>query len=667
MPLEYYNGKKCVPLRDLEKHGVMTAANYRQMVHRGDLTVARSGGGKGNYVLIVVDSLPDRYRDQVALIFPDSDAVMVAGWIRENYRRDQAAIVFFNDRDRTGVDLKPEKREELIVNASVINTCIRLYDRAKTAQRLMGKDYQWEKMSAAIESLREQYGHTLPTSPHRFRKKVAEYRKDGYISLLSGKFGNQCARRMSALEERVVVSISCLENQPYNTTVREMYEMFVYGELEVWDYETGEVLDPSRFARKGEAPWIPSEATIANYLNKPKNKVLIESRHRSRVDFFHEQMPHMHRHNGNYSLSQITMDDVNLPRRMKGNEEVMAYYAYDVVSGCRIGAAYGRSKDDRLVVECFRDMFRLIAKNGWGMPAGIEVENHLMSKYKTGFLRAGEVFSFVHFCAPLNSQEKYSEPLNGAVKRAVAHKNHTGIGRPFGKGKWRVDRNKISDETNRTYEDKRYYTFEELVADDRADTIEWNNRPHPDQKRFPGMSRWEVLVANINPTLRPLDKVSLSYYIGEKVETSIRRNSTVRVAYSEWWLSHPSVIERLEPNNLKVTAYYLPDENGEPEDVFIFQGGTYIDKVSKTQTFNRVYAEQTDEDRAIFAEQCGKRAQFEKYIADNAPMRIGTIKRSRQPESPAEAVEMTPVAAMEEIPATAFSSIDWAKAGFNDQ
>ncbi len=48
-------------------------------------------------------------------------------------------------------------------------------------------------------------------------------------------------------------------------------------------------------------------------------------------------------------------------------------------------------------------------------------------------------------------------------------------------------------------------------------------------------------------------------------------------------------------------------------------------------------------------------------------MRIGTIKRSRQPESPAEAVEMTPVAAMEEIPATAFSSIDWAKAGFNDQ
>ena len=574
MPLEYYNGKKCVPLRDLEKHGVMTAANYRQMVHRGDLTVARSGGGKGNYVLIVVDSLPDRYRDQVALIFPDSDAVMVAGWIRENYRRDQAAIVFFNDRDRTGVDLKPEKREELIVNASVINTCIRLYDRAKTAQRLMGKDYQWEKMSAAIESLREQYGHTLPTSPHRFRKKVAEYRRDGYAALISGKFGNQSARIMTAREERVIVSIACLENQPYNTTVREMYIMFLTGELEVWDYDTGELYDPETFAKKGEEPWIPSDATIANYLNRRKNKIIIERHHRSGSDFYHEQMPHMHRHNGNFSLSQITMDDVDLKRRMKGNKRVHAYYAYDVVSQCRIGAAYGREKDDALVVECFRDMFRLITRHGWGMPAGIEVENHLMGKYRDGFLKAGEMFDCVHFCAPLNSQEKYAEPLNGAFQRSIAHKNHTGQGRFYGKGKNRIDRQKVSDESNDTYRDRHYYTFEELVADDRADIAEWNNTLHPDQKRFKGMTRWDVLVSRINPTLRPLDRASLSRYIGESVPTSVRRNSTVRVCGEDWRLSHPSVLERLAPNDLKVTAYYLPDEEGKPTDVYIYQART---------------------------------------------------------------------------------------------
>lgn len=65
----------------------------------------------------------------------------------------------------------------------------------------------------------------------------------------------------------------------------------------------------------------------------------------------------MHRHGGEFSLSQITMDDVDLPRRMKGGEYVHAYYAYDAVSQCRIGLAYGRDKDDALVVDCFRDMF----------------------------------------------------------------------------------------------------------------------------------------------------------------------------------------------------------------------------------------------------------------------------------------------------------------------
>ena len=42
---------------------------------------------------------------------------------------------------------------------------------------------------------------------------------------------------------------------------------------------------------------------------------------------------------------------MDLPRRMKGNERVHAYYVYDVVSQCRIGAAYARKKDEALVVE----------------------------------------------------------------------------------------------------------------------------------------------------------------------------------------------------------------------------------------------------------------------------------------------------------------------------
>ena len=257
-----------------------------------------------------------------------------------------------------------------------------------------------------------------------------------------------------------------------------------------------------------------------------------------------------------------------------------------------------------------------------------------MSKYKEGFLQAGEVFRFVHFCAPQNSQEKYAEALNGAFKTTVSHKNHEAIGRWHNKGARRVDQKKVSDSGNHTWEDRKYYTFEELVADDRRDSAEWNNSLHPNQKKYPGMTRWDVLVAKINPTLRPLDKLTLSRYIGECVETSIRRNSTVHVAYADWWLSGSEVLEKLEPNNRKVTAYYLPDEEGKPVDVFLYQGDRYIDKVRPVVTYNRVMAEQSDADKEAYTEQAKIMSHFGKWLDDHAIGKVGVAKV--QPEETIE-------------------------------
>ena len=237
--------------------------------------------------------------------------------------------------------------------------------------------------------------------------------------------------------ERLILSLDSLPERPFNTTVAEMYNQFVCGELDVYDPETGELFDPEEFTDKNGDPLALSESTITNYLNLPKNRVLISHALEDWETFMHEQRPHVHRHDGEFALSQITADDVDLSRKLNDTKKrVHAYYMYDDLSQCVIGAAYGRSKDQLLVVECFRDMFRLLERNGWGMPAGIEVENHLMSEYKDGFLQTGVAFSFVHFCAPLNSQEKRAESLNGAKKRSIIHKNHEGIGRFYGKGKW---------------------------------------------------------------------------------------------------------------------------------------------------------------------------------------------------------------------------------------
>lgn len=639
-------------MHELMSAGLMSQSCSQKLAQRGRLEVVRRGGGaRGQVALIAVDSLPKRYRDAFMLKYPMGGLECVKAWVMSHYEVDQHAMVFFHSREQAGLQLSAEKIQEYVTNASVLNCCIKLYHRASTAQKLFGGKYNWEMMSTTIEALRLVLGHTLPGSTLKFRKKVRDYERDGYKVLISEKFGNQNARKVDWKTERLILALAVLPNKPFNTDISEMYNMFVCGELDVYDPKTGALLDPAEWTDKvtGE-PKTLSASTIMNYLNKPKNKLLIEERLSSWSTFMHEQMPHVHRHGGDYSLSQITMDDVDLTRKLKDTKQrVHAYYAYDVVSGCVVGAAYARQKTEVLVVECFRDMFRFVDRMGWGMPAGIEVENHLMSQYKDGFLQAGVAFPFVRFCAPLNSQEKYAESLNGAKKKRVIHRNHTGIGRFYGKGKWRTESTKISDASNDTYEDAAYFSWDELVADDRRDCDEWNHTLHPNQKLFPGMTRWQVLTERVNPYLEPLDKMTLARYIGERVETSVKRNSTVRVDYTDWWLSDTSVLERLSPNDYKVTAYYLPDEEGRAHEVYLFQGDRYIDKVEKVVTFNRVMAEQTEADAAAFVAQQKKISKFRKYVADERIEEVGVLKRTEDwpaVAAPPEDVDFSPASGL---------------------
>ena len=646
-------------MRDLVDGGIMSEPNYKQLASRGRFDVVRRGGGAaGCYALVAVDSLPQRYQDKVNEVYPGGAQARLEGWIKSNYEVDQAATAFFFDKGKCGVALTADKAKEYITNASVLNTCIKLYERASTAQRLFGGKYDWSMMATTIETLRKHFGHTLPASTLRFRKKVNDYKANGYVCLISGKFGNQSARKVDHKTERLILGIAVLPNKPWNTNVLELYNSFVTGELDVYDPETGELFDPEQFTDKNGEPMVLSEATINNYLNKPKNRVLIDHRLSSYTTFLHEQMPHMHRHHGEFSLSKVSFDDRDLPRKLKDSRiRPKAYYAYDVTSGCCIGSAYNRAKNVDLVVDMFRDMFRLLDRQGWGCPAEVEVENHLMSQWRDSFLRAGVMFPFVRFCAPMNSQEKHAEQFNGAKKRSIEHRNHIGIGRFYAKSRqYRTESIKVFDELNDTYVEKEYYTWDELIADDLRDIYEYNHALHPNQKKYKGMTRWDVLVANINPTLQPLDKATIARYVGERVSTTIRRNSYCRVAGEDWWLSKTEAIELLAPNDYKVEAYYLTDAEGKITDMFIYQGDMYIDRLDNVGTFCTARAEQTEKDEQVFVEQRKKISHFNKYIEDHAIARVGLSER----DSAAETVEP------EEVPVPVEEPRETQDMGFTD-
>lgn len=632
--MEYYGNVLCVTRQELVTGG-MTLSNYDQLVNRGRVNVVRKAHGKGNYALIALDSLPDKYKAKIKEMYPDGNKTRVKAWVLKNYEEDQNAVAYFMNRK----DLPAARIREYIVNASVLNCCIKLYDRAKTAQKLFGGTYNWQEMTEVIESLREEYNHTLPSSVMRFRKKVNTYRKGGYEVLVSGKFGNQSARKVSQKMERLILSIAAMDNKPFNSTVHDCYVKFVVGELEVYDYETGEILQCDDFTKDGE-PITLSESTISNVLNKPKNRVLVEHAQDSWTKFYHEQAPHVHRHAPEFSFSKISFDDRDLPRKLKDTKiRPKAYYAYDVTSQCIVGYAYNRMKTTDLVIECFRSMFRLIERHGWCCPAQVEVENHLMSQWKDSFLKAGVVFPFVRFCAPMNSQEKYAEPMNRAKKVSIEHKNHLGIGRFYAKSRqYQTESKKVFDAANDNYVEKQYYSWDELIADDVRDIWEFNHSLHPNQKKYPGMTRWDVLVENMNPTLLPMDKEVWARYIGDKVSTSIRRNSYCRVMGEDWWLSKTEVIEKLAPNNWHVDAYYLTDEKGEVTDIWIWQNDQPIDKLEKIGTFNTAAAELTDKDNEIFIAQQKKISHFNAYIKAHEIGKVGILKKTEEEDEEVEVV-----------------------------
>lgn len=245
-------------------------------------------------------------------------------------------------------------------------------------------------------------------------------------------------------------------------------------------------------------------------------------------------------------------------------------------------------------------------------------------------MQAQMVFPIVRWCAPTNSQEKRAEHLNRAKKYGVEKNNHPGIGRWY--LKMSINRpkvEKIYDEENNNYKEK-IYDFDELVADDIADINEYNHQLHPNQAMYPGMTRWQVLCENMNPDLTPVNKAVLYRYIGENVSTSIVRNQSCQVQGEHFWLSSPEIIDRMQPGNNKVTAYYLSDANGNIPEVYVYQNDRYIDTCKNLGRYNEADVEQTDEDRAIMLEQEKYIARFDKMVKDNKPGKITIIPKDEK-------------------------------------
>ena len=639
-------------LSEEELAPIMSIPNYKKLAAKEKINVVRSGRGLGGYVLVEIATMPLRFQERIKLKYGDMKEDVIRNWLGSHYHIDAKAREFYTRfRFDNGDALPPEHIQEYTVNASVIEAVMRAMEDATFMRKAMkAGPVNWGELAGAISYYQAEFGHTLPVSSNRFKKRVNDFKANGYESLISRKFMNQNRRKVTYDIERLLLSIDAQPEQPFNTTVWEQYNLFVQGELELYDPETGEELNPADFTDKDGNPLVLSPATVANYLNNPKNKALRGKLHMSQWDFNNAYRPYHLRSIGEYSLSKVSLDDRDLPRPMKDGNRVKAYYAYDVVSGAVVGYAYNRYKTTELFLDCMRNMFQTLDRNGMYIPAELEVEHHLVSDFADGLMQAGTVFPLIRWCNPGNSREKRAEHKNREKKYGVEKRTQVGIGRWYAKLEAnRPKEEKVYDEKNNTYKVKTY-SYEELVADDIRAIETFNAQPHPNQKRYPGMSRWDVLCAHQNPNLAPWDKAVLYRFIGQHTETTIRQNTYCTVMYNQYGLPSPEIIEKLEPRNYKVDAYYLPDADGTINEVYIYQNGRYIATCKPVARYNENTAEQTEYDKAAYTEQSKYVAQFDKMMKDGKIKRVGILAKEEAKlitEVQAEAVPL-PAQAEEE-------------------
>jgi hypothetical protein len=122
----------------------------------------------------------------------------------------------------------------------------------------------------------------------------------------------------------------------------------------------------------------------------------------------------------------------------------------------------------------------------------------------------------------------------------------------------------------------------------------------------------------INPKLgSPVLRIILKH-IGNRTETSIRNFDFVRVNYKEYRIDSDKVLGMLAPNNYDVEAYWLPDENGDVKDVYLYQKEIYLCQAPLIETYNEAFVERTERDEEIRVEQAKHAAHVRKRVEDRA-------------------------------------------------
>ncbi|MFK5951250.1 MAG: hypothetical protein QM500_21040 [Methylococcales bacterium] len=656
------DGTLVITVNDWVKAG-LTYKQFNHDSYRGFLKIFRRGI-LGN-TLIDVKSIKKQERIMVL--------EMAYGEINEDVVKSiydvevdtEARAYFIDHRKSDGSPLDPENIEKYTNRAYLLNALKsglkkQVAAKAKAGKRIKKAEF-WKLALKFYKSKLEEFP-SAPITNERSLKRIFEEYIDpsgGYYSIIHKNEGNDSARKVSVSIERLLLAIWRMNDKPFVNRVHEIYLEFVVGNKELYDTDTGEWFLPANFRHKDRAMEI-SVATVWNYLKDIVNETSVYEARNGNFDYMNHRRPKHRRKLGQYSLSKISMDDVAMSRKsVRG--WVFKYIAVDVVSGYYFRPAYVVGKPTiNTIIEAFRNMFIELHELGLPMPGELEVEHALMQHIEW----LSDLFPFVRFAK--SSTDKRAEHKIRSLKWGAAKKAGHTRGRWYAKHEaYRSVRNKVKGD----YVEPEYQP-QTIVADDLADIVTHDNTLHPLQKTYPRMTRKQVLLSQINPNLKPIERWHLYKFIGNKTDTTIYNNDYCPVNLEVFELATYDSLNRLKSNNNQVTAYWLPEADGSVASVYLYQGDTYIGEAVNAEEFryneNAIERKDNAEEEAKILHQQKRATKFDNFIKERRQElpKIGIMDAEQSKEIEAltvELVENPQPKGYETDAEDEYGKIDWAE------
>ncbi len=211
----------------------------------------RKGGGNERPALLSWDLLrADLKKKYIEKYKVDPKEIAKPFTFISQIATDYKAVEFFATfKLPDGRNFKPEKQQEYVANANVLNTLLHISNNRKALRKALGGKTTgiYKELAERIAEVKAELAHTLPLNPIRLKEKVKKYAEIGYLSIIPDKYMNNNAAKVVETEQQAALrQLFRKHNNLDNAQIQMLYN--IIAENLQWDKITA--------------------ATIANYRTK---------------------------------------------------------------------------------------------------------------------------------------------------------------------------------------------------------------------------------------------------------------------------------------------------------------------------------------------------------------------------------------------------------------